>query len=403
MKNNSSISEDRLQKVGDEAYTAIEIFELIATLPKPMGEFLFQRIVEDAYAIANVQSQEVIKHQILKALCDSFQSTQSVDPICKYLGINNYNDYKEVDQLILDSKALYEKLRSVCVLEHLPPMEELVRAYSCFSVPIAGDDFKNSWEIIRERILMINHSISDSCFNLYESNNCFIKLSYQTIFEKLACNDPSTHYDILFYKWYCKGELIDSILDTIFKCKVSSVAHTLWELLVNRCEQHFYLSKIVQERYDYYRKFSPGLEKYTFKYSGEKEHESREIIPSLPCIPISNEKRSSVDEETLYKLHELLSARGELDCSFQSFQSVFSGRTHTTTPIRWLKGQKELASFLYVLHAKGKVDRDYADMAAKVFLQKNGKSCSAITLNQPDYDVYVKDYKDLFRELGINR
>ena len=41
----------------------------------------------------------------------------------------------------------------------------------------------------------------------------------------------------------------------------------------------------------------------------------------------------------------------------------------------------------------GKTNKEHAEMAAKVFIQKNGKACSAVTLIQPDYGI-IKDLTD---------
>lgn len=404
MDETGSFNEKKLREIGVNAYTAIEVFDFIVKLPTPLGEFVFKRIVEDAYSIASIQSLETIKPQLLRAVCDGIQTSQSVDPICKYLGINNLSDRKEVDRLVMESDELFAKLQSLYKYDHLPPIEDLVRSYSCFSIPVAGDDYENSWEDIRKRMLAIN-DIADNNDSLssMEKSNCFIKLCYQTLFEKLASNNSSTQHDVLFYKWYCKGELIDTVFDTIYKCGVTSVSHALWENIVKKCEQNYYLAKIVQERFNYYRLFSPNIASCSFEYKGEKKLEATVVVASLPCIPISKDNRNQINDECMFELHKMLKLRGEIGCPYQVFLSAFSGRTQTTLPIKWLKGQKELASFLYVLQAKDKVDKEYAEMASKVFVQKNDKPCSAVTLKQPDFGTLRKEYIELFNSVGINR
>lgn len=397
-------SEKILIEIGENTSTAIEVFDFIVKLPTPLGEFVFKRIVEDAYSIASIQSLETIRPQLLRAICDGIQTSQGVDPICKYLGINNLSDRKVVDQLVMESDELFAILKSLYKFDHLPPMEDLVRSYSCFSIPVAGDDYENTWEDIRKRMLTIVDVVGNKdSLSTMENSNCFIKLCYQTLFEKLASNNSSTQYDVLFYKWYCKGELLDTVFDTIYKCGVTSVSHALWENIVKKCEKNYYLARIVQERFDYYRVFSPNIANYSFEYRGDKKQESTVIVASLPCIPISKDNKNHINNDCMYKLYNMLILRGEIDCHYQEFVAAFSGRSQTTRPIKWLKSQRELATFLYVLQAKGKSDQEYAEMASKVFIQKNDKKCSANTLNQPDYEQLKKDYKELFNSVGINR
>lgn len=402
MVSSTDYSEEQLKAIEQNTNIAMEVFDFIIKLPSPLSEFVFKQIVEDSYYIASVQQFDEIKKQLLDSICFSFQSTKSVDMVCKYLGILNH--YKEVDNLIMDGIELNKKLNDLCKFDHLPPIDDLIMAFPCFSVEVIGDDYlENMWELVRRKIMDLEGVNDDNeSHNRVERENCFVKLGYQSLFEKWACDCVSVGLNKTIYNWYCKGEIIDSILDTIFKCGVTSISRSVWDLLVKKCEQNYHLSIVTQQRYNLYRLFAPNLQGFEFVYKGEKKEEYREIRASLPCIPKSNADTTPVDDEEMYNLHERLCLRGELDCTFQSFKSTFSGSTQTTLPIIWLKGQKELASFLYVLRAGGTTDISYSNQAAKVFIQKNGKSCKATTLNQPDYEI-VKEYKRLFCEVGIYR
>lgn len=402
MELNGHISEELCRTVEEETNRAIEVFNFIMKLPSPWAEFVFKRIVDDSYAIASVLSKQKAKEYLILSICNTLQATQNIDPICSYLGVISH--YKEVDKLVTDTDALRLKLIEVCNFEQIPNREGLILSYSCFSIPYAGDDYvENMWEMIRLKLMGIlskdrNDSAKEDCLKEY----CFLKLGYKTLLEKWVCNCIPSSYDSILVKWYCDGELIDIILDTIFKCEVTSVSQGLWNHLVYNCEQNPYLSQIVQQRYDRYQRFFPALGKYVFEYKGDKKMEYKGMVASLPCIPTSYTNKTPIDDHKLYDLYEMLCMRGELSCEFQSFKSAFSGETKTTQPIMWLKGQKELASFLYVLRANRCCDMSYAKKAELVFVQRNGKPCRAVTLNQPDYDV-CNDYKKLFNEVVISR
>ena len=395
-------NEEKTRAIETAVKTAMEVFDFIITLPSPLGEFVFKKIVEDAYCIASVQQIDKVKEQLIKSICYCFEENQSVDPICSYLGINKY--YKEVDCLVTDSDKFISKLTELCGFDHLPPIEQLLLTYPCFSYQLNSNIYiDNTRERVRKLVMEREKAEEKNAASDYlEVENCFLKLGFQTLFFKCAGNILPHKYDETFYQWYCNGLIIDTVLDTIFKCGVSSVSRSLWELLVQECEQHYYLSIITQKRYDYYRSYLPGLAFFMFDYKGEMKQDDVEYVAALPTIPKSKSDQTSIDKDKMSKLHEQLCLRGELNCTTECFISAFSGRAKTTIQIKWLKTQKELATFLYVLRAKEQKNKEYAKMAAKVFIQRNGKSCSWKTLDQPDYEI-IRDYRELFNEIGITR
>ena len=402
MVESSLYNEEKTRAIETAVKTAMEVFDFIITLPSPLGEFVFKKIVEDAYSIASVQQFDKVKEQLIKSICYCFEENQSVDPICNYLGINKY--YKEVDCLVTDSDKFISKLNELCGFDHLPPIEQLLLTYPCFSYQLNSNIYiDNTKERVRKLVMEREKAEEkNAASDFLEVENCFLKLGFQTLFFKCAGNILPHKYDETFYQWYCNGSIIDTVLDTIFKCGVSSVSRSLWELLVQECERHYYLSIITQKRYDYYRSYLPGLAYFKFDYKGEKKQENVEYVAALPTIPKSKLDQTPIDSDCISRLHDILYRLGKIDCPFECFNSAFSGITKTTLPIKWLKLQKELASFLYVLRAEGHTNEAYASHAAKVFIQKNGKPCSASTLDQYDTEM-VKSYKKIFNEVGITR
>lgn len=396
-------NEEITRAIETDVNTAMEVFDFIIKLPCPLGEFIFKKIVEDAYSIASVQQFDKVKEQLIKSICYCFEESQSVDPICNYLGINKY--YKEVDRLVTDSNKFINKLNKLCGFDKLPPIELLLLTYPCFSYQLNSNLYiDNTKERVRKLVMEREKAEEKSATSDYfEVENCFLKLGFQTLFFKCAGDNLPHKYDETFYQWYCNGAIIDTVLDTIFKCEVTSVSRTLWEILIRECEQHYYLSNITQNRYDYYRSFLPGLAFFKFDYKGEKKLDNvLEYVAALPPIPKSKLDQTPIDRDSISRLYDILYNLGKIDCPFECFNSAFSGITKTTLPIKWLKLQKELASFLYVLRAEGHANEAYASHAAKVFIQKNGKPCRASTLDQWDGEM-VKLYKKIFNEIGITR
>ena len=75
------------------------------------------------------------------------------------------------------------------------------------------------------------------------------------------------------------------------------------------------------------------------------------------------------------------------------------GKNHVKWYIHIIRG---LAAFLCIVRGDQSANKEYSNWAAKLFIQKNGKPSSSITLNQPDFDA-VKEYKEIFNNAGIKR
>ena len=55
------ITEEKLKQIEEYTNTAISIFSFLQNIPSPLGEFIFKRIVEDAYSIADVMGIDVTR------------------------------------------------------------------------------------------------------------------------------------------------------------------------------------------------------------------------------------------------------------------------------------------------------------------------------------------------------
>lgn len=395
--------------IGHYKDTAIDVFNFITTIPSPLAEFVFKRIVDEAYAIANVISFDCAKKQLIHAIGVNFNTEMDTDQICQFLGVNKY--YKEIEGVVMEKDMLIEKLNNVCLWQNLPSSDGLIHAYSCYSVSNLGDDWiRNTETTIWSRLMNIIEE-QGSDFFLYDSTvmelkNCFQRLGYQTLFINWCYNQLPSNYDCLFIDWYCKGKLVDVVLTTIFECGNNIISNSLMTLLLNECRHHRYLAEVTQSRYEDLRKIKPQLGVLYFEYEGEKKTNNKLIsCMSLGFIPKSKNDRAPIGENLLYKLYEQLEYERYLDCGFEAFKVIFSGYHKHVKPIVWKKDVRELANFLCVLRAKdSERDKEYSKQAEHVFLQNNGKPCKWKSLNQPDTQhKSYKELKKIFSLVGIER
>lgn len=402
------IKEDASDIIEKYVNTSIDVIKFIINLPAPLSQFVFRQIVCNGYKMASVLPKQEQKDHLLKAVSLSIELSKQTAPVYCYLNVEHH--YRRLDEAVQQmdettgTELLFNELKHLCSWDTLPDSAELIHAFDCFSFSDNGNT-ESLREIIRMRledVLYENPNIDKVLQNSHCS--CFLQLGYQTFFEKWIASMLDATFDDLFVKWYCKGEVLDIVIDTIANCGVYTVSQSLFERVVSQCAENYHLSNIVQQRYDYYRQFTASLSPYQFVYKGVVKQNQLTKSMALPKITKSATDTNPIDESNLYDLWALLKKHGDIECEFLSFQSVFSGAFKETRPIRWLRDQNSLAVFLYILRAKHKADKDYAKKAASAFLQKNGKQCSENTLNQANTQASCyREYVDLFNEANIKR
>lgn len=403
MNNDNYINIDR------DVEIAFDVFLFLTSMPSPLAEYVYKRIVDEAYSIANAIPFEKAKSQLIESICGNI-STEVVDinPICHFLGVGRY--YKDVENSITDKDALIKLLEKICSWQNLPCIEGLIQSYSCYSISITdtewiADTKATLWNKLTELYETKGKEYFSNSNTILIKNNCFQRLGYQTFFFNWLGNESVSDDDVVFYNWYCKGELMDVVLNVIYSCGNDLISRSLLAWLIHQCELHQCLANITQIRYDSLRQIFPQLSVQNFEYKGEKKKEST-INPvfALESIPKSKNNPNPIDKHSMEKLYNKLKEMGYIDCAFTEFDSIFSSRINKVRPIRWLKDVKELANFLLVLRGDNTTSRDYSERAAKVFIQKTYKPCKMNSINQPNREKSnMQLFKDIFNSAGISR
>lgn len=395
--------------------TAFDVFLFLTTIPSPLTEFIFKRIVDEAYSIASVIPFADAKKQLIESMSENINTiTVDINPICNFLNINRY--YKDVEKFITDKNKLNKIFNKYCQWNQLPSSDDLIQCYSCYSIK-RNNDNNMEWipktkRELRDKLSKLIDTIKDDFFDrnntILEKNNCFHRLGYQTLFMNWISEKSPSINDIIFYNWYCKGELIDIVLDTIYRCNNDLISKTLLAWIIKQCESHEYLAKITQIRFNILRQINPQFSEQNFEYKGEKR-ESNTInssVLALGTIPKSQKDSTPIDQICLNNLYRKLKEMNYIsqDCSNYEFEQVFSNRTNKVQPIKWLKHQKELANFLLILRDNINYDNDYAERASRVFIKKNGDPCRKNTLYLADRDESnLQFFKEIFNASGIKR
>ena len=389
--------------------TAFEVFWFLATMPTPLAEFVYKRIVDEAYSIASALPLEEAKNQLISSISENINTSEDdINPICHFLGIDRY--YKDVENSITDKDALMKIFEKYCSWQNLPSAEGLVQSYSCFSIEITNTEWiaetkATLWNKLTSLTEIKGIDYFSNHNTILIKKNCFHRLGYLTLFmDWYSTKTPSVN-DIVFYNWYCQGELIDVVLDTIYGCNNNIISKSLLAWLIQQCENHQRLAEITQIRYDLLRQIRPQLGVQNFDYKGEKKTNNT-LLPvfALESIPKSSTDAIPIDSNSMKKLHYKLKEMSYINCSFTEFNSIFSSRCNKTKPIRWLKDVKELANFLLVLRGDNKYSKDYSQRAAKVFLKKDGSPCSESSIYQANReDSNMQLFKDICNFAGIKR
>lgn len=230
--------------------TANAVFGFLTGLPQILSRIIFQRIVQEAYEIAQYQLKEDMVNQLSAALSSSytfFAPESAIEYLSAYTGIERS---KLINETINDANKLSAAL-SERPYERLLNQDNLVRACECFTFKKLDCDELGGerWDRLENMIKANNGKeflLAGDSF--CESENCFFKLGYETQYLK-----DEEEYDKLIFRLYCNGEILDTIFECIWENNNNLISQALYQRLLNECKTNKHLSKIAENRYNYLR------------------------------------------------------------------------------------------------------------------------------------------------------
>lgn len=397
----TGINTDLTRKGFEMAEKAMSVYCFISELPSPYGEFVFKNIIEDARTVASVLTDSTALSQFIDAVCDCIYAEADSLPLMECLGMTEHQD--EFDEMVLEREELKRIVRKYMTISSIPSDTQMMSIMSCFTPTRLEDDKRDIvLNSIQNRMLSITKSNPDIEKKLKASVSIpqFHYLGYLTRFHEWFSMKQSTlEENVLFYQWYSKGMLLDIVLDTVFKCGVSAISKDLWDYIQKACNGDYHLADLFNRRYNELSRFYRWADTDPFEFLGIRNDTTKEdaesIKLSLPKI-MKEGGAEPYSTNEVGNIYRMLVQSGYIDkkkTTIQDFLRAFDGNRSPVKQIVWEKGQKSLATFLLISNGTGKTNKEHAEMAAKVFIQKNGKACSAVTLIQPDYGI-IKDLTD---------
>lgn len=393
--------------------TALEVSYFFSKLSDPILRTIYKQIIENATKLASLLPFQVVKKQVIDSL--SFGIEYSVDAglVFKFLEIDE-QACERIKVLMDDDGAdIASELAIYCTWKSLPLSLSFMPLYEYYTSPFR-EYSKMSREICQSAIytfldtIKIKFGDSILCDDAPEMiDKCFALVPYQYYFMNalsgkfsLSCLEKYVH----FVRLFCFGQLIDAVLDTIANCGIYSVSEYLWDALIDRCEESKHFSAVVEKRYSVFRRHCPILPAYDFKNNDEQAIiEQNNGYPALEQIVVSATDFNPITEVQMSSLISALVNRGDISVdNAKLFRDVFRGTNHSVcSQLQWMGTMEQLACFLELAWCDKVPKRDYTERSALVFVQRNGKRCSPISLGQPKSD--INPYKRVFNEAGILR
>ena len=386
---------------------AFSTYLFLSRLPSPLSNFVFKRIIDEAYSIASALPKAVRIDSVLEGISNAIDlNCENFSPLQEYLQIK-VSEKNEIDSIIAqyDRREIKKGLCARFKLWDLPAKEDLVDAYLCFSQTVPDDDvIDNHKEIVRNKLTRLLSKYGRKFFEKPKIVKLrpFQTLGYKTLFNEWFNDNTDQDMDLLFFRWYCQGDLLNIVLDSIFRGESTTVSQIMWQYIKDACKKDYYLSELTKEQYNEYRRFNPTIPLEAFDFMGlrtiEAKAKSLGVFPALPRIV--DKTKEFVPENEIFLLYGKLVQKEYLDekeTPFEAFHKVFSGEGRSARPIIWHGRQKQLASFLAFAQG-GSTSKEYSKTATKLFLRENGKPCQMNTLNQPDYK-FVNEFDNMLFEI----
>lgn len=403
-----------IEKVERDAQRAVSVSRFLTAMPSPLSNHVFRHIIEEGIRAGSVLPQHEVARQLAESIGMHYNHTMagsSIDLLCRLTGVPK--DILYGDILSFDAGKVTDIMRRSCKMESPEEIRKLVLCMDCFSI----DDATAIRDRICQKLLYVNE-----CENIRReqpkgreeyllpsmktdvARNIFEELGYQTLMESWANSDEEDrNNDVLFYEWYCKGEIMDTVLDCIFAYEIPSVSRKLFAYLKDACRLDANLAEVVNEHLTSLRALDIRIPEMKLEGAPLSPLEHGEYIPALPEITESDGNGGSraISQAQLGNLFRELTSAGYLSYeSWSQFLTAFSGRgRYVKEKIEWQDSQQTLAMFLYYANG-GKTSDSYCRMAMELFSRRNNGKCSLETLTRiyPDKNETVWN---CFRNAGI--
>lgn len=396
-----------------DCHTAIEIYEFLFRMPPILGQFIFRQAAIEACNLASVKSFKDTRKELIEAFCYNFQENADPSAVYKLLNILEDNTVGLNNELWDSPAQLAKELETRCHLLDMPSADKFIPLYSCFS----PDWQELDAEILESIRIVVNNWLinvsSDVNLKNDYTHNTFEAIGFKTFFMIFSANPTydEKRSDCKFYQWYCKGEVLRIVIETVLNCGVTSISFDLWDYISKECEKKTYLRKAFIDN------CKPFKNVYSLELTGDapeqeptSNDDSREKFPCLGELYYysnKDETAKEANEEQLKQLYNLLKNCKYIEekTPLLAFCNIFQKYTSLCEPIKWIGNGVELGAFLDVIfeeiipkekQERNSTKKDYQEKALKVFtMNKTIGSLKKAEKKHKD------DFRDMFRNIGL--
>ena len=142
------MSKEQIDVISLDQYriTANAVYKFLVSLPEILARAVFRQIVQEAYDIASCYPVQEVIPQLAEAIskfCVVNDCEQANLHLSKFLGVDPYT----LTRIIYNKEELEHTLKA-SRWESLPPVDNLVKAFKCFTLqPLPGDIYEiDTWE-----------------------------------------------------------------------------------------------------------------------------------------------------------------------------------------------------------------------------------------------------------------
>ena len=337
------MSKEQIDEISLDQYriTANAVYKFLVSLPKILARAVFRQIVQEAYDIASCYPVNEVIPQLAEAIskfCVINDCEQANLHLSKFLGVDPYT----LTRIIYNKEELEHTLKA-SRWESLPPVDNLVKAFECFTLqPLPGDIYEiDTWERL-ESMKASSDAAGKSAHPMYK--NFFYKLGYIT---GLFNNDEEQNDDLIFH-CLCEGCIMDIVFKCIWDNSNQQIAVALYENLMAACRSRE-LATICNKRYEAVRKTRSGWPFVKFEHEDSKA----EPIPAIGELVVKGSMSEEQYNSLCFDLYNNLYYHedGYIKCDFPTFFNIFSDKDDVQ-PIVWEDDSFSMVSFAHTIHSK---------------------------------------------------
>lgn len=324
--------------------TAEAVYNYLFSLPEPLARYMFKQIILEAYDIASCYPVDEVIPQLAFAVSNYYNmaaSDKAKAHLANYLGV----DFYTFEQIITNEEKL-EKTLLASKRESLPPADNLVKAFKCFTYSQMLCNF-SGFEIWERLDQIVESYKKEKQPSQPLDENCFYKLGYHTA----LFNNEEKQNDKLIFHWFCEGCILDIVFKCIWDNSNQQVAVAFYDNLMTACRS-LELARICEKRFKVVKETRAGWPYVNF----EREDSVKYInLPALGFLDKEVTDGYLMKCDNLYK--DLL--RGEfIKCELTMFMNIFTDMENVQ-PIVWLKDTCSLACFAMCVFNKAAIQKKY--------------------------------------------